>query len=59
MAEFTYNNNYQANIDMAPFEALYGRKCRSTSCWTEVGEAKITGLDIVLETIKKIKMIQD
>ena len=59
LAEFTYNNSYQASIGMAPFEALYGRKCRSPSCWTEVGEAEITGPDIVLETTEKIKMIQD
>ena len=44
---------------MAPFEALYGRKCSSSSCWTEVGEIEITGLDIVLETTKKIKVIQE
>ena len=59
LAEFTYNNSYQASIGMAPFEALYGRKCRSPSCWTEVGEEKITGPDIMLETTEKIKMIQD
>ncbi|GFS42085.1 hypothetical protein Acr_00g0078030 [Actinidia rufa] len=43
---------------MAPFEALYGRKCRSPSYWMEVGETEITGPDIVLETTEKIKMIQ-
>ena len=59
LAEFTYNNSYQASIGMAPFEALYGRKCRSPSCWTEVGETEITGPDIVLETTEKIKLIQD
>ena len=57
MAEFTYNNSYQASIDMALFEALYGRKCRPLSCWTEVEEAKIIGPDIMLKTTKKIKMI--
>ena len=59
LAEFTYNNGYQVSIGMAPFEALYGRKCRSPSCWTEVGETEITGPDIVLETTEKIKLIQD
>jgi len=43
LAEFSYNNSYHSSIDMAPFEALYGRKCRSPICWTEVGEAQITG----------------
>ncbi|XP_075521428.1 uncharacterized protein LOC142554646 [Primulina tabacum] len=41
LAEFTYNNSYQATIDMAPYEALYGRKCRSPLNWDEVGERKI------------------
>ena len=59
LVEFTYNNSYQASISMAPFEALYGRKSRSSSYWTEVGETKITGSDILLETTKKIKLIQE
>ena len=59
MAEFTYNNSYQVSIGMAPLEVLYGKKCRSPSCWTEVGEIEITRLDIVLKTIEKIKVIQD
>ena len=44
---------------MAPFKALYDRKCRSPSCWIEVREAELTGLDIVQETPEKIKAIQD
>ena len=40
LAEFSYNNSYQSSIQMAPFEALYGRKCRSPICWFEVGESK-------------------
>ena len=59
LAEFTYNNSYQMSIAMVRFEALYGRKYRSPSCWMEVGEAEITGSDIMLETTDKIKMIQD
>nr|GFB52774.1 putative reverse transcriptase domain-containing protein [Tanacetum cinerariifolium] len=39
LVEFSYNNSYHATIKAAPFEALYGRKCRSPVCWTEVGEA--------------------
>ena len=57
LAEFTYNNNYQTSIDMAPFEALYDKKCRSPSCWIEVGEAKLTRSDIVQVIAKKSKMI--
>ena len=47
LVEFTYNNNYQASIQMAPYEALYGRPCRSSLCWTEVGESSITNLDLI------------
>ena len=36
--EFAYNNSYHASIDMAPFEALYGRRCRTPVCWNEVGD---------------------
>ena len=57
LAEFTYNNSYQTSIGKTLFEALYGKKYKSPSCWTEVGGTKITGPDIVLETIEKIKMI--
>ncbi|GJY68224.1 putative reverse transcriptase domain-containing protein [Tanacetum coccineum] len=43
LAEFSYNNSYHASIKAAPYEALYGRKCRSPVCWAEVGEAQLTG----------------
>ena len=38
LKEFAYNNSYQSSIEMAPYEALYGRKCRTPLCWDEVGE---------------------
>jgi hypothetical protein len=41
--EFTYNNNYHNTIGMAPYKALYGRKCRTLLCWEEVGNKKIIG----------------
>ena len=55
--EFTYNNSYQASIQMAPYEALYGRPCRSPLCWTEVGESSITGPDLIRETSEKVSLI--
>ena len=44
---------------MAPFEALYGKKCRTPSFWTEIGDATLTGPEIVRETTEKIKVIQE
>nr|GFC92370.1 hypothetical protein [Tanacetum cinerariifolium] len=44
LVEFSYNNSYHATIKAATFEALYGQKCRSPVCWTEVGEAQILGV---------------
>ena len=41
LAEFSYNNSYQESIRMAPFEALYGRKCRTPLNWVEVGAVDI------------------
>jgi hypothetical protein len=46
-AEFSYNNNFQASLRMAPFEALYGRKCRTPLAWSEVGERTLFGLAII------------
>ena len=47
LVEFAYNNSFQASIGMAPFEALYGRRCRSPVCWDGVGEKKLLGLELV------------
>nr|GFC42049.1 reverse transcriptase domain-containing protein [Tanacetum cinerariifolium] len=58
LVEFSYNNSYHASIKAAPFEALYGRKCRSPVCWNEVGEFHLTGPEIVQETIEKIIQIK-
>nr|GFB42234.1 putative reverse transcriptase domain-containing protein [Tanacetum cinerariifolium] len=58
LVEFLYNNSYHASIKAAPFEALYGRKCHSPICWTEVGEAQILGPELIQETTKKIIQIK-
>ena len=59
LMEFAYNNSYQASIEMAPFEALYGRKCRTLVCWDEVGERRLVGLEIVQITSEKVKVVRD
>ncbi|GJX43899.1 putative reverse transcriptase domain-containing protein [Tanacetum coccineum] len=58
LVEFSYNNSYHASIKAAPFEALYGRKCRSPVCWAEVGQVQLTGLKIVQEITEKIIQIK-
>ncbi|GJZ90194.1 putative reverse transcriptase domain-containing protein [Tanacetum coccineum] len=58
LVEFSYNNSYHASIKAAPFEALYGQKCRSPICWTEVGEAQILGPELIQETTEKIIQIK-
>ena len=58
LVEFAYNSSYQASIQMAPFEALYGRPCRSPFSWTEVGESFITGPDLIRDTSEKVSLIR-
>ena len=59
LVEFAYNNSYQANIGMAPYKALYGRKCRTPLCWEEVGEQKLNDVGFIEITSVKIKIIRE
>ncbi|GJT25743.1 putative reverse transcriptase domain-containing protein [Tanacetum coccineum] len=59
LVEFSYNNSYHKSIKCAPFEALYGRKCRSPVIWAEVGESQLIGPEIVQETTEKIVQIKE
>ena len=52
-AEFSYNNNYQASLKMALFEALYGRRCRAPLMWDEVGDRQLFGPDLIKESEEK------
>ncbi|GJT98131.1 putative reverse transcriptase domain-containing protein, partial [Tanacetum coccineum] len=58
LVEFLYNNSYQTSIIAAPFEALYGRECRSPTCWAKVGNSQLTWPKIIHETIEKIIQIK-
>ncbi|GKD52037.1 putative reverse transcriptase domain-containing protein [Tanacetum coccineum] len=59
LVEFSYNNSYHSSIKCAPFEALYGRKCRSPVMWTEVGESKLISLEIIQEITEEIIQIKE
>nr|GEW44812.1 putative reverse transcriptase domain-containing protein [Tanacetum cinerariifolium] len=58
LVKFSYNSSYHTSVKAAPFEALYGQKCQSPVCWAEVGDARLTGLEIVHETTEKIIQIK-
>ncbi|WVZ79414.1 hypothetical protein U9M48_026994 [Paspalum notatum var. saurae] len=58
LAEFAYNNSYQKSLNMAPFEALYGRRCRTPLNWSEPGERTTFGPDLVTQAEEQVKFIQ-
>ena len=58
LVEFAYNKSYQVSIQMASYEAIYGRSCQSSICWTEVGESSITGPDLNRDTSEKVNLIR-
>ena len=59
LVEFACNNNYHSSIQMALYEALYGRRCRSPVGWFEVGEAALIGPDSVHDAMEKVQLIRD
>ena len=59
LIEFAYNKSYHSSIQMAPYEALYGSRCRSQVCWFEVGETALIGPDSVLYAMEKVQLIRD
>ena len=59
LIEFAYNNSYHAIIQMALFEAMYGRKCRSPIGWFEVGEVALIGPDLVFKAMEKVRLIRE
>ncbi|GKB28039.1 putative reverse transcriptase domain-containing protein [Tanacetum coccineum] len=59
LVEFAYNNSYHASIKMPPYEMLYGRRCRTSVCWDEVGSRELASTDVVLATTEKIETIRE
>jgi len=59
LIEFSCNNSHHASIGMAPYEALYGRKCRTPLCWQEIDEALTIGTELIQATTDKIRLIQE
>ena len=59
LVEFAYNNSFQASIGMAPYEALYGRKCRTPICWDEVGEWKLNSEELIKISTEKIQVVRE
>jgi hypothetical protein len=57
--EFSYNNSYQASLKMSPFQALYGRSCRTPLQWDQPGEKQVFRPDILLEAEENIKMVRE
>ncbi|XP_057250104.1 uncharacterized protein LOC130591186 [Beta vulgaris subsp. vulgaris] len=59
LIEFSYNNSYHSSIKMAPFEALYGRKCRSPLCWNDISETVTLGPQMIEDTVKQVRYIRE
>jgi hypothetical protein len=58
LAEFAYNNSYQSSLKMAPFEALYVRRCRTPLNWSQPREREVFGPNLVTEGERKVKLIR-
>ncbi|WVZ52813.1 hypothetical protein U9M48_003835 [Paspalum notatum var. saurae] len=58
-AEFSYNNSYQASLKKSPFEALYGRRCRTPLFWNQTGEKQVFGPDLIRDAEQQIKMVHE
>jgi hypothetical protein len=56
-AKFSYNNSYQASIKMAPYEALYGRQCRTLLFWSQTGESQVFGPDVLKDAEKQVQIV--
>jgi len=55
---FWEDHLHLASIKMSPFEALYGGKCRSPLCWDDIGDRRMLGPEIIVQTVEKVKVIR-
>ncbi|WVZ76000.1 hypothetical protein U9M48_024007 [Paspalum notatum var. saurae] len=58
-AEFSYNNSYQASLKKSPFEALYGKRCRTLLFWNQTGEKQVFGPDIIQDAEQQLRIVQE
>ena len=58
LVEFAYDDSYHSSIGMAPYEALYGKKCKFPLCWAEAGKREPLRSDLILETTEEVRLIQ-
>jgi hypothetical protein len=58
-AEFLYNNSYQASINMAPFEALYGQQCRTPLFWGQMEECQVFGMELLKDAERQVQVIRE
>jgi hypothetical protein len=58
-AEFSYNNNYQGSIEIAPYEALYGRYCRTPLFWSQTGQRQVFGPEVLKDAEKQVQMVHE
>ena len=56
-AEFAYNNNYQASLQISPFKALYGRKCRTPLYWDQTGEQQVFGSEVLIQVEEHVREV--
>jgi len=59
LLEFAYNNGCHSSVDMAPYEALYRRRCRTPICWEEVGESKLSNIELIDHTKEIVSKIRE
>jgi hypothetical protein len=58
-AKFLCNNSYQASIEMTPFEALYGRRCRTQLFWSQTGESQVFGPEVLKDPERQVHLIRE